>query len=192
MGAKRTRAFVSKKPDEEKTGDIYGEYTKELEEKLLAEIEEDKALHSFFACGRPKAITPKIQLLLLQAFSLGCTDKQAFAYCAKRGYLIHESTFYDFLRDNPDFRSKRDSAKQNPIMLAKGCVLNGLSTDPRLAMDYLKNKCSDEFKQGLNVNGVVGNADISIDQIKKMKEMLESDEECYYDNDGQENSELNE
>lgn len=181
MGEKRTRAYSSKKPNQKVVDEIISDFeqdfTKEQEDSLLAELEDERGKHSFFACGRPRVITPKLQLLLLQAFSLGCTDKQAMAFCAKRGYIIHESTFYDFLRENPTFRSKRDAAKQNPIMLAKGCVLNNLSKDPRLAMDYLKLKCSDEFKQGIDVHGVVGGVDITIDQIKDMKKMLENDED---------------
>ena len=188
MGEKRVRAFQKQKPATELVEETYDNFSKEMENELLEELQREKGKHSYFSCGRPETITPKIQLLLLQAFSMGCTDKQALAFCAKNGYIIPESTFYAYIDRHKDFKSKRDAAKENPILLAKGSVLNALANDPKLALEYLKSKCSREFRQGVELSGVVGGATVSVEQIKELKNILESDEDAPNDYDGQENS----
>lgn len=70
------------------------------------------------------------------------------------GCSIHEScvnaeipyrTVMDYYERDKEIRRKIDRFKNHDIFLARQSVINGMTADPKLAMDYLKNKKSDEF-----------------------------------------------
>ena len=71
--------------------------------------------------GRPKIMTPETIQKLEDAFLLGCTDLEA---CLMAG--ISKSTFYSYQDANPDFLDRKLVLKENPIMLARGVLIDAL------------------------------------------------------------------
>ena len=90
--------------------------------------------------GRPTVITKPTLLKLDEAFAMGCTDTEACFYAN-----ISTTTFYEYQKKTPDFKERKEQLKENPVMLARKSVIDGMVNDPKLAFDYLKNKKSDEF-----------------------------------------------
>ena len=69
---------------------------------------------------------------------------------------IPSSTFYDYLKNHPDFSDQIEYWQQYPEMIARHSVLTHMIEDGRLAMDYLKSKCKDEFGQRTEITGAGG------------------------------------
>ena len=109
------------------------------------------------AQSKPKQ-TPEVINLLKQAFSIGCTDKEA---CIHAG--ISESTYYEWKADNLKLSEEFSKLKNNPVMKAKKAVYDSLD-NARDAQWYLERKCKDEFslkvessvksQSELNITGV--------------------------------------
>lgn len=111
--------------------------------------------------GRKTVVTPSVVVKLEQAFAMGCTDLEACFYAG-----IGKSSLYRYEDNNPEFRERKDELKSKPILLARQTVMKGivgheikdengnvvkviLAPDPKLALDYLKNKQHREFKAGI-------------------------------------------
>ena len=92
--------------------------------------------------GRPTKMTPKTIGKLEEAFSWGCTDKEATFYAG-----IHIDTLYEYQKKNPEFVDRKNALKENPILLAKQTVVNKMTESYGNAMDYLSRKRKDEFGQ---------------------------------------------
>lgn len=90
--------------------------------------------------GRPVKMTRVVIEKLEEAFSYGCSDREA---CLLAN--IGEQTLYDYQRKNPDFKSRKDLLKSNPILKARVSVVNNLEDDPNLALKYLERRCREEF-----------------------------------------------
>lgn len=58
---------------------------------------------------------------------------------------IPYTTVVDYYHRDENIRRRIDRLKNHDIFLARQSVINGMVSDPKLAMDYLKNKKSDEF-----------------------------------------------
>lgn len=71
--------------------------------------------------GRPPKITDLVLAKLEQAFLMGCTDKEACLYAD-----IVPSTLYRYQEENPEFTERKETLKQNPVMKARGVVLDAL------------------------------------------------------------------
>lgn len=93
------------------------------------------------ATGRPCVITDEIIAKLEQAFAIGCTDQEACHYAE-----ISSAALYRYQESHPEFRERKEGLKDRPILKAKFTIVKHLD-DPRLAWDYLRSKCSDEFAQ---------------------------------------------
>jgi len=63
--------------------------------------------------GRPRAITPEVIRKLEEAFAIGASVLSACFYAN-----VPTSTFYDYLRDNPDFSDRIDQLKERPVLKA--------------------------------------------------------------------------
>ena len=61
------------------------------------------------AGGRPKSITKEVLGKLEEAFIYGATDSMACLYAG-----IHESTLYDYCKDNPKFSERKAALKNMP------------------------------------------------------------------------------
>lgn len=99
------------------------------------------------AGGRPTKMTELTLKKLEEAFAMGCSDTEACLYAD-----ISHQTLYTYQGDNPEFLERKNKLKETPVLLARQSVLNGMREDPKLAMDYLKNKRSDEFNTKQNVD----------------------------------------
>ena len=102
--------------------------------------------------GRPLWEPSPAQLKILE---------DLFKHGAKVKYALHEaniptSTFYDYLNAHPDFSEQIEYWQQYPEMIARHSVLQHMVEDGRLAMEYLKSKCKDEFGQRTEITGIDG------------------------------------
>lgn len=71
---------------------------------------------------------------------------------------IPSSTYYDYLKAHPDFSEQVEYWQTYPEMIARHSVLKHMVEDGRLAMDYLKSKCKDEFGQRTEITGADGDS----------------------------------
>ena len=99
--------------------------------------------------GRPVWEPDAAQLKILEdSFKLGAKVKEALAQAK-----IPQSTFYDYLKDHPDFSEQIEWWQAYPIMLAKHSVVAHMNEDGKLALEYLKCKCKDEFSPRTELTG---------------------------------------
>jgi hypothetical protein len=91
--------------------------------------------------GRPTVMTDVVIAKLEQAFSFGCSDREACLYAC-----IDPKTLYRYLNENPEFRQRRDLLKETPVLLARQSVINGFKKDHWVAWEYLKSRKPDEFR----------------------------------------------
>jgi len=71
------------------------------------------------AGGRPTSITKDRLQKLEQAFLMGCTDVEACLYAD-----VAPSTMYLYASNNPEFSERKETLKQNPVMKARGVILD--------------------------------------------------------------------
>lgn len=108
--------------------------------------------------GRPTKMTDLTVKKLEEAFLMGCTDLEACLYAD-----ISKQTLYDYQEKNPEFADRKAKLKENPVLLARQSVINGIQEDSKLAFDYLKNKKSDEFKTKQDVDTKVTVTNVEVD-----------------------------
>jgi len=91
--------------------------------------------------GRPKAIKDEDLKKLEQAFSIGCTSREAIVHSG-----VKASTFYDYVRDHPEFSDRIELLKEKTPLKARMVVENALNKgDVNTAKWYLERKKRDEF-----------------------------------------------
>ena len=115
--------------------------------------------------GRPTVMTEEALQLLDEAFRYGCTDLEA---CLMAG--VGKSTLYTYQNENPEFLERKELLKQNPVMLARRTVVEGLEEDPDLAMKFLERKCKKEFStrsesQSLDKDGNPADASLKVEFV---------------------------
>lgn len=102
--------------------------------------------------GAPAWEPSAAQLKILEdSFKLGAKVKEALAQAK-----IPSSTFYDYMKAHPDFSEQIEWWQAYPIMIAKHSVVAHMNEDGRLALEYLKAKCRDEFAPRTEVTGTDG------------------------------------
>ena len=102
--------------------------------------------------GAPAWEPSAAQLKILEdSFKIGAKVKEALAQAK-----IPSSTFYDYLKAHPNFSEQIEWWQQYPIMLAKHSVVAHMGEDAKLALDYLKLKCKDEFNTRTELTGADG------------------------------------
>lgn len=92
--------------------------------------------------GRPTVITKEALQKLKEAFLMDCTDDEA---CLNAS--IGTSTLYNYQKENPEFLEKKSVWKNNPFLVARTTLLEGIKKDPELALKYMKNKKNKEFSE---------------------------------------------
>ena len=111
--------------------------------------------------GRPRKITTKILDKLEEAFKLGCTNREACFYAD-----IPESTFYDFIRDYPEYSEKIKMWKEYQKIKARYVVHKALDKgDKEMAKWYLERKAKDEFSTKQEFDATVNNKVVIIDDL---------------------------
>lgn len=103
--------------------------------------------------GRPSVMTEVVIQKLEQAFAMGCTDLEACLYAE-----ISKSTFYDYIKENPEFSDRKDILKEMPVLKARESVIRHMEQDGNLAMKYLERKKKDEFASRSELTGKDGAA----------------------------------
>ncbi len=100
--------------------------------------------------GRPTIMTPTVVKKLEDAFKLGCSDIEA-CFAAN----ISKQTLYNYQEKYPEFIDRKSSLKENPTFIARKSVVQGLQSDPHLALKYLERKKKKEFglKTDVDLNG---------------------------------------
>lgn len=117
--------------------------------------------------GRPRTITPKIIEKLEEAFKLGCTNREACFYAD-----IAESTFYDFLKDFPEYSEKIEMWKDYEKIKARMVIHKSLENgDSDIAKWYLERKAKDEFSTKQEVTNTV-----TVSYEKALKQVADEDE----------------
>ena len=114
--------------------------------------------------GRPPTINKDTLNLIREAVGIGCTFKQARDYACVKGKPISETSFYDYLREHPDFRAELEYLKANPVLKAKNTIYKNLD-NPKVARWYLEKKASKEFGNVLNINGNVNSTINTADDL---------------------------
>ena len=71
--------------------------------------------------GRPTVVTDECIQKLEGAFLMGCTDLEA---CLLAN--ISKSSLYSYQAANPEFLDRKESLKTNPVMLARGVIIDAL------------------------------------------------------------------
>lgn len=98
--------------------------------------------------GRPTVFTEEVLKKLEEAFSLGCTDKEA---CLLAN--ISPASLYNYQNENPEFIERKELLKQDPILKARQTVIKALD-DPEHAEWYLERKRKGEFSPA-HINATV-------------------------------------
>ena len=113
--------------------------------------------------GRPTVITEEVLAKLEYAFSIGCTDKEAYSHAK-----VSKEAFYGYQNNNPKFKEYKEQLKQKPFLKARDSINKGLK-DPKIALKYMKYKRSKEFntKQVID-NNHSGNISLT-DMLGKTK-----------------------
>ena len=103
--------------------------------------------------GRPPKITEVILRKLEEGFLYWLTDEQACLYAD-----VPTSTFYDFLKENPEFSERKEILKNQPKIDAKITIAKALRPhdDPRLALEVAKNTMRDEYNTRQELTGKDG------------------------------------
>lgn len=97
-------------------------------------------------------MTPEVLDKLRQAFLIGATNAEASNYAG-----ITEKTLYNYIDKVPDFYSKIEGWKNEPILKAKTTVVKNLD-DTKNAQWYLERKAKAEFAPRQEHTGADGNA----------------------------------
>lgn len=88
------------------------------------------------AGGRPTKMTPARVQKLEQAFLMGCTDREACLFAD-----IALNTLYAYCDKHPEFSQRKETLKTNPVMKARGVVLEAIEDkDLGAAQELLKRK----------------------------------------------------
>lgn len=109
--------------------------------------------------GRPNKIKDEELRKFETAFKMGCNNSEACAYAD-----IPESTFYDYIKANPEFSVKIDKWKKNPILKAKHTIYKNLE-DTKTAQWYLERKCKQEFSTAQEVFNTNANLEITNEKV---------------------------
>ena len=126
----------------------------------------------YLKMGRPEWEPSAAQLKILE---------DLFKNGARVKYALHEanipsSTFYDYLKDHPDFSEQIDYWQQYPEMIAKHSVLKHMVEDGNLALKYLQSKCKEEFGTRTEITGANGDA-FTIPPIQILPVAVKGDED---------------
>ena len=111
--------------------------------------------------GRPRTITTEKLEKLEEAFKLGCTNREACFYAD-----VAESTFYDFLKEYPEYSDKIAMWKDYEKIKARYVVHKALEKGDRdMAKWYLERKAKDEFSTKQEFDTTVNNRVVIIDDL---------------------------
>lgn len=126
--------------------------------------------------GRNHAMTPEVLERLKQAFSIGCTNKEAASYAE-----IAESTLQLHIKQTEGFREQIEQWKCKPILKARHIVVQAINNgDVRLAWEYMQKHLVSEFGttrvENTGKNGApIATTTVTHKQAKEMADELDKD-----------------
>lgn len=102
--------------------------------------------------GRPTKFTPETIAKLEEAFLLGCTDVEACFWAE-----VSKTALYNYQEKNPEFVDRKERLKSNPFLIARKAIKDAIEAgDAKTAMDFMKNRKSDEFSTRGEITGADG------------------------------------
>lgn len=122
-----------------------------MEKKLKSKRGRPKKNSRMGKAGRKTVMTPEVVAKLEMGYLYGYTDTECCFFAG-----IDRATLYRYCVKNPDFATRKEQLKHNTILVAKKTVAENLESDPKLAFNYLKAKCSEEFSERKEITGANG------------------------------------
>ncbi len=125
--------------------------------------------------GRPREITKRVVQQLEKSFQAGLNISEA---CVANN--VARSTFYDYLKFDPDFSDRINILKTKPQIKAKYNIANAINEGDISTSKWYLEKTSDEFasKNKHEISGSVEHIQIKQEevmaQVEKMKLVGES------------------
>jgi len=102
--------------------------------------------------GRPTVMTDDVLDKLNQAFSLGCSDREACLFAD-----INPATLYNYQKENPEFLDRKQTLKEKPVLKARSNIVKALQEgDIETAKWLLERKKKDEFSLRSEMTGADG------------------------------------
>lgn len=95
--------------------------------------------------GRPQFNGKPYELVLQklrEAWAMGCPDCEAAALAD-----ISAASLSDFLKRNPQVAEEKSRLLENPFLIARKSITEGMKTSPELALKYMERKRRDEFSE---------------------------------------------
>lgn len=122
------------------------------------------------ATGRPEKIKEEELRKLETAFKMGCNAEEARAFAE-----IPSTTYYDYLRNNPNFSQKIAMWRQNPVLKAKRTIYINLD-NADTAKWYLERKCKEEFstKQVIENEPIVQKVFITKEDAEEVEDYIDN------------------
>jgi len=109
-------------------------------------------------------LTPDTVHKLEEAFALDATVGEACFYAD-----ISRTTYYEWIKNNPELADKFERLREKPVLLARESVVKALKTDPELSLKYLERKRRSEFATKVE-NENTGNITVVVkDNFNKKK-----------------------
>lgn len=101
--------------------------------------------------ARPSALTPEVVEEILKRFYDGAANHEAYEG------LIGESTFYDYLKNNEEFREKVELAKEYTTEIARAVISRRIKKgDTDSAKWWLERKNKKQFSLRQELTGADG------------------------------------
>lgn len=109
-------------------------------EAIEGELIEDEDKENFYTFGRPTVMTRVVKQKLLEAFSWGCSNKEAALYAG-----IAERTLDHYNKKNPKFKEYCSDLKESPTLTARRTLVKSLDESAFYSLKYLERKKPKEF-----------------------------------------------
>lgn len=125
--------------------------------------------------GRKSTMTDEKLQKLRQAFSIGCSDREACVYAD-----VALSTLYNYQNANPEFIEEKAGLKEKPVLLARQVVVKSLEKeDVKTAQWLLERKKRKEFatRTESEIRQVEAFDNLTDDELKKIADGVSATEE---------------
>lgn len=125
--------------------------------------------------GRKSTMTDEKLQKLRQAFSIGCSDREACVYAD-----VALSTLYNYQNSNPEFIEEKAGLKEKPVLLARQVVVKSLEKeDVKTAQWLLERKKRKEFatRTESEIRQVEAFDNLTDDELKKIADGASATEE---------------
>jgi len=122
-------------------------------------------------CGRHRAVDAGKLILLIDAYSHGCTDVEA-----RLKAMISRTAYENFCALNKDFKTDMRELRENPTLVARYSVYAGMKKSGELALKYLERKLPEEFSLKAVVQHNLEFTGITLDKPKLIEQKSGEDE----------------